>query len=95
MRAAKEKAEGMVTGAVDIVIPGNPSFVCELKRRDHTLSKIHDEQVEYLHAAKEAGAFVCIALGADAASAAFEKFLDARARPVASGRGGDGGEGGS
>lgn len=85
----------MVTGAVDIVIPGNPSFVCELKRRDHTLSKIHDEQVEYLHAAKEAGAFVCIALGADAASAAFEKFLDARARPVASGRGGDGGEGGS
>ena len=67
----KYKSEGMVTGTADIVIVGNPSFVCELKRRDPTLSEISDEQIEYLLAAKKSGAFVCIALGCDAAWEAF------------------------
>lgn len=71
-QVARDKAEGMTTGAVDIVIPGGQSFLCELKRRDHTLSKIHEEQVKYLNAGQASGAFACIALGADAAIDAFE-----------------------
>ena len=76
--AMREKAEGMATGACDIVIPGAPAFVCELKRRDHTLSVIQREQVEYLVAAKEAGCFVCIALGVEAAWEAFNEYLAGR-----------------
>lgn len=72
----KQKAEGMAKGAADIVIPGGVGgFVCELKRRDHTLSKWQDGQVPYLDAAKGAGAFVCVALGAAAAWEAFEVWL--------------------
>ncbi len=73
LQAAKEKSEGMVTGATDIVIPGRPAFVCELKRRDHTLSRLAPEQMAYLRAANAAGAYACIALGVDAA---WEAFLD-------------------
>lgn len=69
---AKHAAEGMTKGAADIVIPAAPSFVCELKRRDHTLSTWQDGQLEYLAAAKAAGAFTCVALGADAAWQALE-----------------------
>jgi len=74
-QVAKEKAEGMTKGASDVIIPASPSFVCEIKRRDHTKSKWQDKQLEYLNAAQEAGAFVCIALGADAAIDAFEDYL--------------------
>lgn len=80
LQAAKEKSEGMTTGATDIIIPSNPSFVCELKRRDHTLSKISEDQVIYMRTAQELGCFVCIALGADAAWEAFQEWLDAKAK---------------
>lgn len=76
-QVAKQKAEGMTPGASDIVIPGAPSFICELKRRDHTLSRWEDGQPEYLSAAKNAGAFVCVALGCDAAWEAFHEWLKA------------------
>lgn len=75
LQAAKEKSEGMSTGACDIVIPGAPAFVCELKRRDHTKSKIAQEQIDYLNAARAAGAFACIALGVNAAWEAFDEYL--------------------
>ena len=65
----------MTKGASDIIIPGSPAFVCELKRRDHTKSRWEDGQQEYLTAAQDAGAFVCIALGADAAMEAFNDWL--------------------
>lgn len=71
---SQHKAEGMTAGAADIVIPGRVSFVCELKRRDHTLSNWQDGQVDYLMAAHGAGAFACVALGADAAWQAFEDW---------------------
>ena len=74
-QVSKEKSEGMTEGAADIIIPGCPAFVCELKRRDHTQSEWQDGQIEYLEAAQKAGAFVCVALGADAATEAFEKWL--------------------
>lgn len=68
----KHAAEGMTRGASDIIIPGSPSFVCEMKRLDHTKSHWQDGQQEYLLAAANAGAFVCVALGAVAAWEAFE-----------------------
>lgn len=69
------KMEGLTTGASDIQIPGNPGFVCEMKRLDHTQSTISDDQVKYLIAAQDAGAFACIALGAVGAWTAFEDWL--------------------
>ena len=71
----KHKAEGMSPGASDIVIPGRPAFVCELKRCNHTLSAWQDGQQAYLAAAKRAGAFACVALGAEAAWHAFKEWL--------------------
>jgi len=70
----KHAAEGMTKGASDIIIPGSPSFVCEMKRQDHTQSTWQEGQPEYLKAAKNAGAFVCVALGAVAAWEAFESW---------------------
>ena len=75
MKLKIEKAEGMVKGASDIIIPGAPAFVCELKRRDHTKSTWQDGQQEYLYAAQAAGAFVCVALGYKAAEEAFRRYL--------------------
>lgn len=70
----KHRIEGMSKGASDIVIPGAPAFVCELKRQDHTKSNWQDGQIEYLRAAQDAGAFTCIALGAGAAWEAFGEW---------------------
>lgn len=70
----KHKAEGMAVGAADVVIPAAPSFVCEVKRQDHTLSHWQDGQQEYLRAALDAGAFACVALGAVGAWEAFEAW---------------------
>ncbi|HNH44451.1 MAG TPA: hypothetical protein PK633_10245, partial [Agitococcus sp.] len=37
---ARQKAKGAIKkGAADIVICGNPTFVCEMKRQDHTKSR--------------------------------------------------------
>lgn len=72
----RQKAEGMTTGASDIIIPGEPSFVCELKRRDHTKSTWQDGQIAYLEASKANGSFVCVALGADAAWEALQEWID-------------------
>ena len=63
----REKAEGMAPGASDVIIPAKVPFVCEIKRRDHTKSTWQPGQIEYLEAAHNEGAFVCVALGVDAA----------------------------
>lgn len=75
-QAMKHKAEGMTAGTSDIVIPGSPAFVCELKRKDHTQSRMEDGQIEYLETAKDAGCFVCVALGCDAAWEAFKEWRE-------------------
>lgn len=69
-----DKANGLVKGASDIMIPGAPAFVCELKRKDKTKSRISDEQIAYLEAAQEYGAFACIALGWEAAWEAVQEW---------------------
>jgi len=74
-QAARQKAEGMATGASDIIIPGCPAFVCELKRKDHTLCRWQDSQLEFLEAAKNNGAFVCVSLGHEAAWEAFLEWI--------------------
>jgi hypothetical protein len=64
---SRDKAMGLSPGASDIIIPGCPAFVCEMKRQDHTKSKWQDGQLKYLEEAHKAGAFVCVALGWKAA----------------------------
>lgn len=71
----KHKEEGMSPGASDLIIPGSPTFVCEIKRKDITQSKWQPGQKEYLVAAQDAGCFVCVALGAVAAWEAFTDWL--------------------
>lgn len=61
---------GFVKGASDVVIPGVPTFVMEMKSRAKT-AKVSKEQRAYLEAASKAGAFSCVALGAEAAWEAF------------------------
>lgn len=71
-KAMRIKAEGgMVTGASDVQIPGCPSMVCEVKRRDMTKGRFQKGQPEYLQAAKDVGAFACVALGAEGFVKAF------------------------
>ena len=60
----QHQQEGMNTGASDVIIPVCPPIVMEMKRRDHTLSSISKEQVDYLVAAASGGAFTGVALGA-------------------------------
>lgn len=60
----KQRMKGaFVPGASDIVAVGHPTLIIELKRIDHTLSDIEDEQIEFLSKAIESDAWVCIALG--------------------------------
>ena len=73
-QAAWDKAQGLVKGASDIIIPGAPTFLCELKRQDHTQSRISKEQIAYLEAAKNNGAWVCVALGWEAALEAVNEW---------------------
>jgi hypothetical protein len=73
-QARWEKANGLKEGASDICIPGAPTFLCELKRKDHTKSRISQKQLDYLLTAKANGAFVCIALGYEAALAAVKDW---------------------
>jgi hypothetical protein len=72
---SSDKAKGFCKSASDIIIPGCPAFICELKRVDHTKSKWQEGQIEYLEAAKNNGAFVCVALGAKAALEALADWM--------------------
>ena len=80
-----QKAEGMTTGAPDVIVPGAPALVIEIKRRDHTQSKWQPGQLDYLEAAHNCGAFVCVALGADAAIEAIECYLRITTKTTPSG----------
>ena len=74
-QTTRQKAEGMTAGASDIIIPSRQSFVCELKRKDHTKSKWQDGQIDYLEAAKNEGSFVCVAFGWEAAWEALQQWI--------------------
>lgn len=67
----KHSAEGMVKGAVDILIPARVPFCCEMKRQNPQLSAVSKEQIKYLQACHNLGSFAVVALGAKAAWEAF------------------------
>lgn len=81
----RQKAEGMTPGASDIIIPGAPAFVCEMKRQDHTQSTWQPGQIEYLTAAQDAGCFVSVALGYLAAWDALIDWIEKARHPEAAG----------
>lgn len=74
-QAKVDRMHGMQKGACDIIIPARQAFVLELKRHDHTQSKFQSGQLDYMKAAHDAGAFVCVALGHEAALKAFDEWL--------------------
>lgn len=76
----REKMEGLVTGASDIIIPGNPSFVCEAKSQSPS-AKISQEQIDYLLAAQSHGAFACVAIGYSGIMQAFDAWLKTKQIP--------------
>lgn len=72
----RQKAKGAIrNGAADIIIVGSPTFVCELKRRDHTKCSWQDGQIDFLQTSQELGAFVCVALGYEAALQAVDYWV--------------------
>ncbi len=73
-QGAAQKAEGLNTGASDLLIPCTPSILIELKRRDHTQSKIADKQIKYLVNSEAFGSFACVALGAVGAMEAVREW---------------------
>lgn len=76
MRIHMDRKQGALTvGASDIIIPGCPALVMEMKRKDHTRSQWKKGQREYLQAAQDRGAFCCVALGWEAAMEAVREWL--------------------
>lgn len=76
-QARWDKAKGLKKGVADIITVGQTTFVCELKRRDHTKSQWQSGQIEFLQNAQSGGAFVCVALGWENAIRALEDWRKA------------------
>jgi hypothetical protein len=72
---ARDKALGMTKSAPDVVLPGSPTLLIEIKRQDHTKSKWQDGQEEYLKTAQGLGCFVAVALGWKGAMEAFDQWV--------------------
>lgn len=76
-QVAVDKANGMVTGALDINIPGSPTLLIELKKRSKR-AKVSDEQVAYAEAASALGCHIYFCWGWEAAWEAVEEWENAR-----------------
>ena len=75
-QARMQRLEGALNaGAPDVMIPVAPALLIEIKRKDHTKSRWQPAQLEYLKAAHDQGAFVCVALGHEAAKEAVQCYL--------------------
>lgn len=74
-QAAHAISQGLTRGAPDIIIPGKPTLLLEIKRQDHTQSRWQPGQLDYLQAAQRLGAYVCVALGHAAAIEATLEWL--------------------
>lgn len=70
-----DKMNGLTAGATDVLIPSGRSLVMEIKRKDHTKSRWQPKQLDYMKAAHYQGAFVCVALGHEAAKEAVLCYL--------------------
>lgn len=71
----KEKMEGVISGVPDIVVPGCPTGLFEIKRKDPTKSKWQKGQQPYLLTAQEQGAWVCVCLGHESFMEAFREWV--------------------
>lgn len=79
MQMAKQKAAGgFIAGASDCIIPGSPTLVIEMKRKDHTQSKWQAGQQDYLKACQDLGCFAVVALGWEAAMEAVREWQKAQ-----------------
>ena len=76
-QAQKDARMGLCKGFADIVIIGNPVFLCELKKADFTKSRISKEQESFLLAAQNEGSFACVALGHNGFFEALEAWKNA------------------
>lgn len=83
MRQQMDYKKGEVNpGASDVIIPGCPAMVAEIKRQDHTQSRWENGQIDYLEKSLSAGCFVFVGLGADGMMEgvkAYINFLNERA----------------
>ena len=66
--------EALCKGASDIIILHKVPFVMEIKRKDLSRSVVSDDQIEFLNNCDSLGCFTCIALGHQAAIAAFNEW---------------------
>lgn len=73
-----DKSMGLNPGASDIIIPGGPTLVIELKKQNLQSARWQPGQQEYLIAAADAGAFACVAGGWVAAMQAVEDWHNSR-----------------
>lgn len=71
-----QKTGSMKKGVSDIICVGFPMLVMEIKRADQKQSSWKDGQLQFLEESKNAGAFVCLALGAEGAKAAFDDWVE-------------------
>lgn len=64
---------GFVKGCPDIIVPGCPTLLIEMKSRSKS-SKVSNEQIKYLDSAYELGAMCCICYGYEAAMEALQEW---------------------
>lgn len=74
--ARNDKSMGLTQGFADVIIASTPAFALEMKRQDHTKSKIGDGQIEHLLNVIHHGGFACFALNFDGAKQAFIDYLE-------------------
>jgi hypothetical protein len=70
--AVRDKTRGLVTGAADVLIPGAPTLVIEIKRTSG--GRLSEAQAAYLTAAAALGAVACVCHGWEAAISAVNEW---------------------
>lgn len=75
--AMKDKAEGLVSGAPDIMIPGSPTLMIEMKKQSKS-ARVSQNQKDYMNNAVDNGAMCFVCYGWGMAWLALEKWIQRR-----------------
>lgn len=75
--AMKDKAEGLVSGAPDIMIPGSPTLMIEMKKQSKS-ARVSQNQKDYMNNAVANGAMCFVCYGWEMAWVALEKWIQRR-----------------
>lgn len=75
--AMKDKAEGLVSGAPDIMIPGSPTLMIEMKKQSKS-ARVSQNQKDYMNNAVKNGAMCFVCYGWEMAWVALEKWIRKR-----------------